>query len=200
MVNKRKHIIISGTGRSGTTFLVQLFTALGLDTGFETVDSDFYKHCNAGMEKDIRIEDSPYIIKTPWLCDYIEEVLSSKNIKIELAIIPIRDLFSAAESRRFVSDNYEDKTVKKTDIPGGLWHADIPELQEEILAKKLYNLIYFLTIYNVPIVFLYFPKFVKDPTYLYNKLNTFLNLPKKNIFKKIFYGISKPELIHDFLI
>jgi hypothetical protein len=31
----KRHILISGTGRAGTTFLVQLFTALGFDTGFD---------------------------------------------------------------------------------------------------------------------------------------------------------------------
>lgn len=30
----KHHIIISGTGRAGTTFLVQLLTELELDTGF----------------------------------------------------------------------------------------------------------------------------------------------------------------------
>ncbi|MGO8710482.1 MAG: hypothetical protein ACLQUZ_00180 [Rhizomicrobium sp.] len=30
----RHHVIISGTGRAGTTFLVQLLTALKLDTGY----------------------------------------------------------------------------------------------------------------------------------------------------------------------
>lgn len=34
MVMGKRHIIISGTGRAGATFLVQLFTALGIDTGF----------------------------------------------------------------------------------------------------------------------------------------------------------------------
>ena len=29
------HVVISGTGRAGTTFLVQLLTHLGLDTGFD---------------------------------------------------------------------------------------------------------------------------------------------------------------------
>lgn len=29
----RRHVVITGTGRTGTTFLVALFTHLGLDTG-----------------------------------------------------------------------------------------------------------------------------------------------------------------------
>ena len=30
----KRHLIISGTGRAGTTFLVQLLTVLKRDTGF----------------------------------------------------------------------------------------------------------------------------------------------------------------------
>ena len=61
----KNHIIISGTGRVGTTFLVQLFTALGLDTGFSDLASDVFANCHAGMEWDIRHPDAPYIIKKP---------------------------------------------------------------------------------------------------------------------------------------
>jgi hypothetical protein len=46
----RKHLIISGTGRSGTTFLVQLYTALGLDTGFTDATAGVNRHCQAGLE------------------------------------------------------------------------------------------------------------------------------------------------------
>lgn len=196
--SKKSHVIISGTGRCGTTFLVQLFTALGLDTGFETPYDNIFHFSKAGMEKDIRANDAPYIIKNPWLCDYIEEVLSLEHIKIDYAIIPIRDLYSASESRRVVSKEYSKNNFDTNDIPGGLWHTDIPEMQEVILAKQLYKLIYFLTVYDVPMVFLYFPKLAKEPTYLYNKLKIILDLPNKNRFNKIFSEISKPEIIHDF--
>jgi hypothetical protein len=46
----KHHIIISGTDRSGTTFLVQLLTALGLDTGFTDLTSPVFANCDAGME------------------------------------------------------------------------------------------------------------------------------------------------------
>ena len=32
----RHHVIITGTGRAGTTFLMELLTNLGLDTGFNS--------------------------------------------------------------------------------------------------------------------------------------------------------------------
>jgi hypothetical protein len=49
----RHHVIISGTGRAGTTFLGQLLTALKLDTGFYNPFADIDPISNAGMEFDI---------------------------------------------------------------------------------------------------------------------------------------------------
>ncbi|EDZ92862.1 Tetratricopeptide TPR_2 repeat protein [Limnospira maxima CS-328] len=103
--SQKHHAIISGTGRAGTTFLVQLLTYLGLDTGFEDTNSHVFKNCHAGMEKNIFSEDAPYIIKSPWLCDHIDEILESKKYVIDCAYIPIRDLFSASASRIYVHQN-----------------------------------------------------------------------------------------------
>src|SRR5687767_2254960 len=155
----KRHIIISGTGRNGTTFLVQLFTALGLNTGFADLTSDVHTNCDAGMEWDIRRPDAPYIIKSPFLCDYLDEALEGGNVVIEHAIIPMRDLFSAAESRRDVTRR-TDKKLFSDGIPGGLWRAEKPELQEAALATLFHNLIHTAAKRDIPITLLYFPRFI----------------------------------------
>src|SRR5688572_24304601 len=99
----RHHIIISGTGRSGTTFLVQLFTSLGLDTGFPDPTSAVLANCNGGMEWNIRDPNAPYIVKSPWLCDSLDEILEQGDVVVDHALIPVRELYAAAESRRDVS-------------------------------------------------------------------------------------------------
>ncbi len=105
-MSTRNHVIITGTGRSGTTFLIELFTHLGLETGFSAEDIEFeskkFKKSRAGLEHDIRHIDCPYIVKHPKFCHYAEEVLCRDDIIIEHVFIPIRDLYSAAESRRYV--------------------------------------------------------------------------------------------------
>jgi hypothetical protein len=196
--HKKHHIIISGTGRAGTTFLVQLLTSLGLDTGYETPYTEFYTDCNAGMEKDIRAPEAPYIIKSPWVCDYIDEILANKDIVIDHAIIPVRDIYSAAESRRIVSKRTENQGLPIDEIRGGLWHTTIPENQEEVLASQFYNLVYFLILYDIPITFLHFPRIANDPVYLFGKLKRVFRITKKNNFIRIFDKISRPNLIHDF--
>lgn len=198
--NTKHHVIISGTGRAGTTFLVQLLTSLGLDTGFDSPFSQYHSHCNAGMEQDIRDSNAPYIIKSPWLCDYIEEVLINKNIVIDHAFIPIRDLFSAAESRRYIERNFKNVKEENNNLPGGLWHTEDPKRQEEILANQLYKLIFHLTLNEIPFTFLHFPKIATDSEYLYNKLKDVFKLSNKAEFTSTFNKVSNPDLIHNFKI
>lgn len=195
----KKHIIISGTGRAGTTFLVQLLTALGLDTGFTDTTQNIFEHCNAGMELDLNEPNAPYIVKSPWLCDSLDQTLSQTNdIVIEHAIIPIRDLYSAAQSRIDVTAKVKHQNYQSASIPGGLWHTHKPEQQEQILTHQLYKLIYSLTKHNIPITLLLFPRIVQDPDYLYEKISFLLNNISSKEFKQIFMKVSRPELVHNF--
>lgn len=129
----RNHVVITGTGRAGTIFLIELLTKLGLDTGFAKDDLAFHKHelSHGGLERDIRKDDCPFVVKSPWFCDYVEEVLAREDIAIDHVFIPIRDLHGAAESRR----NISSRKVKD----GGLWNTKShkPGEQESILAGKM---------------------------------------------------------------
>lgn len=192
----RHHIIISGTGRTGTTFLVQLFTALGLDTGFTDAISGVHANCNAGMEWDIRAANAPYIVKDPILCDFLDEVLESGDLIIDHAIIPVRDLYSAAESRRDVSRRTD--TALFPAVPGGLWHTTVPEHQEEVLANELYKIIYTIAKRDIPTTLLFFPRLIHDPEYLYSKIEFMLNGIGYLRFLEMFKQTAQPELVHDF--
>jgi len=195
----RHHVIISGTGRTGTTFLVQLLTELGLDTGFSDIHSHVHPHCNAGMELDIRDPNAPYIVKSPWLCDYLDEVLLQGDIVIDHAIVPMRDLHAAAQSRRDVITRVDPSSYGGPDkVPGGLWHTTRAEEQERILTEQLYKLMYALAKYDVPLVLLYFPRLAKDPEYLYRKLTFLLGDISYSTFLAAFHRVSRPELIHEF--
>ncbi len=193
----RHHIIITGTGRTGTTFLMQLFTSLGLPTGFSDLATDVSANCQAGMEWDIRQAGAPYIIKSPWLCDYLDEVLGGSEIFIDRAIIPIRHLYSAAESRRDV-ERRTDQALYTGLIPGGLWHTTDPQQQEGVLTDQLYKMIYTIAKWDIPLTLLYFPRLVHDADYLYNKLDGSLNGIMYEEFLETFRQVARPELVHDF--
>jgi hypothetical protein len=191
----KHHVIISGTGRAGTTFLVQLMTVLRLDTGFDSPTSAVFPNCNAGMELDIRRPNAPYIVKGPRLCDHLDEVIRGGEIVIDHAIIPMRDLYSAAQSRRAVSQNAGPTAHP---VPGGLWHTKVPEQQEAVLAQQLYKLMEAIAHHDIPVTLLSFPRLVKDPEYLYQKLRFLVPEVGFDAFLQAFRAVSKPELVHDF--
>ncbi|MGA2545243.1 MAG: hypothetical protein ABSF43_01745 [Rectinemataceae bacterium] len=194
----RNHIIISGTGRAGTTFLVQLLTELGLDTGFKDPYEQIYTNANAGMEKDILAQDAPYIVKSPWLSDNLGNLIDEGGIVIDCAIIPIRDLYSAAESRRDVMRREESKKYNSNGVPGGLVHTANPDDQEFFLMNQFYHIVYDLIDHDVPTVFLHFPRLVMDVEYLYSKLFPLFKFEDKRTFIEAFKKLSKPELVHSF--
>jgi hypothetical protein len=195
----KHHVIISGTGRSGTTFLVQLLTELGMDTGFADPFSGIHAHCNAGMEKDIREVGAPYFIKSPWLCDTLGDVLAAGDTVIDHALIPIRDLYSAAESRRDVMRRVDVSVFGAADtVPGGLWHTQRPDDQENVLAVQLHKLLYTLAMYDVSTTLLFFPRLVRDPQYLYRKLKVVLGDVNYEAFAQAFNVLSRPELVHEY--
>jgi hypothetical protein len=124
-------IIITGTGRAGTTLLVQLFTALGFDTGFSLEEAligvDSISH--AGLERELLDEANPYVIKSPWFAGKLLAALEAEQIRISAAIVPMRDLFSAAESRRRATEEAARRGLDASLQPGGLWLTQDPAKQ-----------------------------------------------------------------------
>jgi hypothetical protein len=188
----RHHIVITGTGRAGTTFLVELFTHLRFDTGFTPEDIPKWKNkrCNAGLEHNIRRDDAPYIVKCPAFCDYVDQVVQNPGIEIDVVYVPIRKLEDAAESRRKISaQGY---------LAGGLWGTMDPEKQEEILMSKLYNLLFWLSRYQIPVVFLQYPLMIQDRHYLREKLVDILWTKNQAVFKNEFtYAFLQAVDIND---
>lgn len=189
----KHHLIISGTGRAGTTFLIQLLTQLGLDTGYTDLVTDMYQNCDAGMERDLRQPDAPYVVKSPWMCEYLADLLRTGRVVIDHAVVPVRDLYSAAESRRSVTAR-----SAPGEIAGGLWDTANPTDQETVLTRKFYDLMQTIAEHDIPVTLLAFPRTVKDPEYLYAKLATILPGVGRDEFLRAYGEVCRPTLIHDF--
>jgi hypothetical protein len=209
MTTPRGHVVITGTGRAGTTFLVQLLTNLNLNTGYkpEMVHKGIHEVARAGLENDVRKDSAPYIVKSTYFCDYAAEVVKREDIRLEHVFVPVRDLFAAAESRRFVTRKAVSKMpfwsrlknrIKPPKVAGGLMHSRAKRKQEKILMGQLYNLILALSEAHIPITLLQFPKLVKDSAYLYEKLKPILGTISYSEFTSIFNQTVRPELVHDF--
>lgn len=191
----KKHVIITGTGRTGTTFIVQVLTHLGLDTGFTIDNMEINCLGRCGLEQDALIwgaTDAPYIIKTPWVTDHAIELFAREDIQIDRIFIPMRDLYAAAESRRWVTEKARGKGE------GGLWKVNKPDEQEGILLTQLYNLILAISNTAISITLLQYPRLVRDSLYLYDKLKPILNEISYEKFKIEFKKIVRPDWVHDF--
>ena len=195
-------IIIAGTGRAGTTFLVQLFTALGFGTGFSLAQAmhEVDAISNAGLEKDLVDDTNPYVIKSPWFADDLAAALREKRISIYAALLPMRDLFSAAESRRRVYREAEQRGFDPITHPGSLWHTEQQRNQEDVLAEKFYKTIFPLIEFGVPLYPLEFPRLARDRDYLFTKLQPLLGEHGVGHaeFVAAYDRVARPDLIHDF--
>jgi hypothetical protein len=207
---RRKHLVISGTGRAGTTFLVELLTHLGLESGFkaEQIPLHWNNNARAGLEKDIRSDDCPYLVKSPHFCDYAAEILARKDIVIEHVLIPLRDIHAAAESRRYVSSRalaqcsvmkrWMQNILGRQGVSGGAPVNTNDNELELLLLKRIYALALALSDSAVPVTFLRYPRIVKDCSYLFEKLRGVLPGTDYAQFKIIFDKTARPELVNSF--
>ena len=93
----KNHLLIAGTGRAGTTFLVQYLAECGLDTHLARNQHPGYdEDANAGLE-DLLLDnpDAPYVVKSPWLYEYAERLLADREIVVDAVIIPMRSIVEA---------------------------------------------------------------------------------------------------------
>ena len=205
------HILIGGTGRAGTTLLVQWFTVLGFDTGFTLEEAltrtDPISH--AGLEHSLArtLEVGaplPYVAKSPWFGAKLGGYLDSGQLRLRAAIVPLRSLADAAESRRQVSLRAEEAGGPGKH-PGGLLGAGrdaarARRKQEQQLARRFFELIHTLVSHQVPVYFLRFPEFARGQQDLDSALEPLLRghgVGREEAMQAL-ARVVRPGLIHDF--
>lgn len=166
-------ILITGTGRCGTTFLIKLFSFLDFNTGYNrnNYKLSISSNCNSGMERNYK--DDYNVIKNPTFMMDIEKISKDTSIKIKNVIIPIRDLKMSAKSR-----------VNHGEENGGLWNATDELSQIDFYKNILTNYIIISTKYDINTIFIDFDKMINDKIYLFNKLKNILD--EKNVDLEIF--------------
>lgn len=196
-----QHIVITGTGRAGTTVLVQCFTALGMDTGFTADDAEKLDPvARAGLELKLKTHPEHEVIKAPAQADRIAAFLAHETIDVEAAVIPVRDLFSAAESRRHVYRTAKALNRNPLRQPGGLWKTKNPAEQEEKLALQFYGCLQPFVAKGIPVHLLDFPRFTLDAAYLHHALRPVFarrGISEDDVAAAL-RDVVKPDLINDF--
>ncbi len=177
----RRHLLIAGTSRSGTSFLVRYLAALGLDTHLSRSEG-WNENAQAGLEDFVlHGSDHPYVAKSPWLYEHIDQVLARDDIKIDGVIIPMRDIVEASVSRTILEMQNAHQVLPTlvdevkmwetfAHTPGGVVFSLNPLDQARLLALGFHNLVYSLTLAEIPIYLIAFPRIIDDFEYLFRHL------------------------------
>ena len=211
-------VIITGTGRSGTTFLVRLLTELGFDTGYDAGNLGGFvdERSHGGLERDLPrpqefrdlrhvwrqpkhvIRDvllgprpTPYILKNPAFCDTLGPILAEGSLMVDHAYVPVRALDAAAMSRARIGGT-------NGALSGGLWKTDDPNNQKAVLAEMFCNLVHTLVVHEIPHTFLLFPRLVEDWKYTHRKLEFLAGDIAPSAFREVFERVADPSLVHQF--
>lgn len=189
-------ILITGPGRSGTTFLVMLLTRLGFDTGYEPGEEAYYPNIRAGCEKVVELDsltadearqalaEAPRVLKSPEWGIQLKDLLRQRIIQVDHVILPVRDLDIAAKSRLAVD---LDWLLEPT-------QGDKQEYQANVHALALGRAIEACLLYNVPCTTMKFPLLVQDEEYCYQKLNGVESIDREE-FRVMFQELARPEQI-----
>ena len=188
----RHHTIITGTGRAGTTLLVSILSRLGLPTGFDPENLRVNQIADAGLEHNLREPSCPYIVKSPGVARRIARIFDRNEIVFDHAIICMRNLAEAAESRRAVRAMRLERGLHPQGA-GALWGTTDPNQQENMLGQFFHSLIFHLTAHEVPITFIHFPRFAHEPAYLYRKLAPIF----PTITEEALHLACDSEIVHD---
>jgi hypothetical protein len=179
----RHHLLIAGTGRAGTSLLVRILTACGLDTELSRNPEAFWDQtASAGLETiPLLPGEHPYVVKSPWSHQFIRQLLDDPTIALDGVIVPIRRLKEAASSRVIleIQQMYrsmpamlelDDRWTEWAATIGGLTYSLQPLDAARILAHSFHRLIEALVEREVPLYFLTFPRFSTDLEYLHRVL------------------------------
>lgn len=190
----KRHVVIAGPGRAGTTLLVRLFGRVGLDIG--TPRWGYYEGARAGLETDLLATDAPYVVKKPDLTWQLRGLLEAGTVEaawIEWLVVPLRDLSQAAASRVAVSVN-----AGSAQAAGGVILSRRPGRQQADLARATYGLLETAALYEIPLVTLEYPRFARDSGYAWRRLEPVVGgLADEAAFAEAWGEVVDPKLVRD---
>jgi hypothetical protein len=168
-------VVIGGTGRAGTTFLMKVLTHLGLNTGFtvDELDNHIHPETLGGLEvMGTKREEEAYFIKNPHYSFQIPRLVN--QYEIDFAILCIRDLHYATMSR-----------VNNGSKSGGLWMASDFESQKNHNLKAVYQFIYDCSVYCIPVKIINFQSLILGKDCAVSTIMEITGLSKKDVRETI---------------
>jgi hypothetical protein len=160
-----RHVLITGTGRAGTTALVTLLDECGLETGQERLK--YHDYARAGLESTLG-PDSPRVVKSPYLAEELPGLLRNglDPACIEWIVLPMRDIDAVVASRLA---NFRKRGLRAA---GGLWRPEAipPSGNRDAMTLAVHGLLVVAAEHAIPVILLHFPRFIRDSEYAYRQL------------------------------
>lgn len=186
-------IVITGTGRAGTTLLVQVLDDLGLDTGLaEGRLSPYGPTARAGLECRVDDPDAPTVVKDMTLGFRLRELLESGRADIAHVILPDRRLEVAAASR-IRAAGYGRQPFRRGGLTGTMRATD----QTRVLAAMRREILSALADFDIPYTVLEFPRFAVDAAYTHAALAPVLPGSTVDDVQRALDRCVHEELIHE---
>lgn len=174
-MEKISHAVIAGTGRAGTSFLVDFLRAVGVPTDGLS-DQVEYERARAGLERHLDPDDGSYLIKDPWLFEYLDDI-DLTVITIDALIVPVRGLTAAAMSRIRLERAALIEGAPRSagwssfsQTPGGVVYSLRVSDQEKVLALGQARLLDWAVTHDLPLFLLSYPRLVSDAEYVVDTL------------------------------
>lgn len=186
-------IVITGTGRAGTTLLVQVLDALGLDTGLNDGKLTPYGlGVRAGLECRVDDPDGPTVVKDMTLGFRMRTVLEAGSVEIGHVVIPTRRLDVATASRVRAS-GYGRLPFGRGTLVGTFRATD----QREVLVAMRAEILGALADFEVPHTEVEFPRFATDAEYTHDVLGFLAPTATIDDFRAALQSCVRPEMIHE---
>jgi hypothetical protein len=186
-------IVITGTGRAGTTLLVKVLDELGLDTGLHDGKLTPYGHAvRAGLECRIDDPDAPTVVKDMTLGFRMRAILEAGEVDIGHVILPMRRL-DVATASRVRAAGYGRLPFRRGALTG-TWHATE---QQKVLQAMLAEIVTALTEFDIPYTEIAFPRFATDAAYTYERLGFLVPDATLDDVRRALERCVRPDMIHE---
>ena len=183
-------VLITGTGRAGTSFTMQVLTALGMPTGFHSPGQAFFTDRMCGQETEIptdtpldRMGDYPRIVKDPKLTHTLAHFLDAGTLEPAHVYVLVRDVREAARSRVDRAMHWDPVTNQERPTFAGLHPDEQIRVQTERLYTGLGMLFETLALYEVPFTTVLFPRLVLDVAYFAES------------FRRLLRGVERADVV-----
>lgn len=186
-------IVITGTGRSGTTLLVQVLDALGLDTGLRDGRlSPYVPSARAGLESRVDDPGAPTVVKDMTLGFRLRALVDDGTVDIRHVILPDRRLDVATASRVRVAE-YGRRPFGRGALTGTMRATE----QARVLAGLRAEILEVCAHHGIPHTMLEFPRFTTDAAYTHAALAPVLGGATVDDVQRALDQCVRPELIHE---